>query len=235
MTGIQPPSPFEQLLEGRVAFETAALLAQLPILGLQVPQGSGPVMVLPGFMADDASTWLLRRFLSRIGYAVTGWNLGVNRGPLSALLDQLSPAVVSLASKYGCSVQLIGWSRGGMLARELARQLARGESPAVRSVITMGTPIQGGPGASSIGAFALRASGLSAREASELQRIREAVPIPVPVHSIYSKSDGVVAWKASLDVHNEHAEHHVVQASHVGMGSNAEVFRLLARLLARHT
>lgn len=218
------------MLEGRVAFEAAALLAQLPVLGLQVPHGSGPVMVLPGFMADDTSTWLLRRFLSRIGYVATGWNLGLNRGPFGALLDQLVPAVGALAARHGRSVQLIGWSRGGMLARELARR----DAAAVRSVITMGTPIQGGPGASSIGAFALRGSGVSAQQAGELQRIREAVPIPVPVHSIYSKSDGVVAWKASIDVHNAHAEHHVVQASHVGMGSHAEVFRLLARLLARH-
>jgi pimeloyl-ACP methyl ester carboxylesterase len=230
VTGIRPPSPFEQVLEGRFAFEAAALLAQIPVLGLQVPHGSGPVMVLPGFMADDTSTWLLRRFLSRIGYAATGWNVGINRGPVGVLLDQLLPALAALAERHGRRVQLIGWSRDGMLARELARR----DTASVRSVITMGTPIQGGPGASSIGTFALRASGLSAEQAGQLQRIREAVPIPVPVHSIYSKTDGVVAWKTSIDVHNAHAEHHIVQASHVGMGSNAEVFRLLARLLARY-
>jgi pimeloyl-ACP methyl ester carboxylesterase len=227
---IRPPSLFDQALEGRVVFDAAALLAQLPLLVLQVPRGNGPVMVLPGFMTDDSSTWLLRRFLERIGYAATGWNLGLNRGPLTKLLDQLEPALAALAAAHGKPVQLIGWSRGGMLARELGRRLPH----SVRSVITMGTPIQGGPGASSIGAYAVRASGLSVQDASDLQAQREAVPIRVPVHSIYSKSDGVVAWQASVDPYNSHTEHHVVHATHVGMGSHAGIFRLLADLLFRY-
>ncbi|MBM4202859.1 MAG: alpha/beta hydrolase [Gammaproteobacteria bacterium] len=228
---IRPPSLFDQALEGRVVFDAAALLAQLPLLVLQVPRGKGPVMVLPGFMTDDTSTWLLRRFLERIGYSVEGWNLGLNRGPLLKLLDQLEPVLADHAALHGRPVQLIGWSRGGMLARELARRDAR----SVRSVITMGTPIQGGPGASSIGAYAMRASGLSVQEASDLQAQRESVPIKVPVHSIYSKSDGVVAWQASIDPYNPHTEHHAVHSTHVGMGSHAGVFRLLADLLARYS
>ena len=228
---IHPPSVFQQALEGRVALEAAALLAQLPLLRLQAPRGSGPVRVLPGVMADDASTWLLRRFLAGLGYRVSGWDLGFNRGPLLRLLEQLEPVVAKLAVQQGKSVQLIGWSRGGMLARELARRDVR----SIRSVITLGTPIQGGSGASSIGALALRASGLSPEQAGALQRQREAVPILCPVHSVYSRTDGVVSWQASIDPYNAHAEHHVVQATHIGMGSNAGVFRLLAGLLARHS
>lgn len=228
---IHPPSVFQQALEGRVALEAAALLAQLPMLRLQAPRGAGPVLVLPGFMADDTSTWLLRRFLTGLGYRVEGWRLGVNRGPMLRLLGQLEPVIANLVAKHGRSVQLIGWSRGGMLARELARR----DSNGVRSVITMGTPIQGGPGASSIGSFAIRASGLSMQEAGDLQRQRESVPIPVPVHSIYSRSDGVVSWAASIDPYNPHVQHHEVEATHVGMGSNAQIFRLLADLLARYS
>jgi Palmitoyl protein thioesterase len=227
---IHPPSAFQQALEGRAVMEAAALLAQIPILRLTAPRGAGPVLVLPGFMADDASTWLLRKFLASLGYSASGWELGFNRGPLLRLLQSLEPRIRDLARQHGKSVQLIGWSRGGMLARELARR----DVQHVRTVITMGTPIQGGVGASSIGAFTAQASGLTMAQVDEVQKVREATPILCPVHSIYSKSDGVVAWQASVDRYNPHAEHHVVQSSHVGMGSNAEVFRLLARLLARH-
>ncbi len=228
---IRPPSVFKQALEGRVALEAAALLAQLPMLRLQAERGTGPVMVLPGFMADDGSTWLLRRFLNSLGYTAVGWEAGVNRGPMHSLLDELLPRIEKIANQASRPVQLIGWSRGGILARELARRDVRG----VRSVMTMGTPIQGGLSASSIGFWVLQSSNLTPAQGAQLQRERERVPILCPVHSIYSKSDGVVAWQASVDAHNVHVEHHEVVSSHVGMGCNADVFLLLARLLSKYS
>ena len=227
---IQPPSVFKQALEGRAALEAAALLAQLPMLRLQAPRGSGPLMVLPGFMADDASTWLLRRFLNSLGYAAVGWGVGVNRGPMQSLLEELMPRVRTLAIQAARPVQLIGWSRGGILAREMARR----DVQHVQSVTTMGTPIQGGLSASSIGFWVLQSSNITPAQGAQLQREREKVPILCPVHSIYSKSDGVVAWQASIDPNNVHVEHHEVASSHVGMGCNAEVFLLLARLLSKY-
>lgn len=227
---IQPPSVFKQVLEGRAALEAAALLAQLPLLRLQASRGSGPLMVLPGFMADDASTWLLRRFLNSLGYAAVGWGAGVNRGPMQSLLEELMPRVRTLATQAARPVQLIGWSRGGILAREMARR----DVQHIQSVTTMGTPIQGGLSASSIGFWVLQSSNVTPAQGAQLQREREKVPILCPVHSIYSKSDGVVAWQASIDPNNVHVEHHEVASTHVGMGCNAEVFLLLARLLSKY-
>ena len=66
---------------------------------------------------------------------------------------------------------------------------------------------------------------------SRLTEERSRLPIKVPVRAIYSKSDGVVAWKACIDEHTEDIEHHEVIGSHIGLGSNVEVFRLLPRLL----
>jgi len=114
---INPPSAFLQLLEGRAPIELSALMLRLPMLRLTVPHGRGePVIVLPGFMADDASTWLLRRFLDSIGYDAHPWGLGRNTGPGNVLVD----GVLALARKLaatGKTVNLVGWSRGGIVAR----------------------------------------------------------------------------------------------------------------------
>ena len=77
---IRPPSLFNRALEGRFVAEAGALVAMLPILRLQAPRGRGPVMVLPGFLADDTSTILLRRFVGSLGYRTRGWGLGASRG-----------------------------------------------------------------------------------------------------------------------------------------------------------
>ncbi len=100
MFNVRPPHPLLTLLEGRVVAETGALLLALPLLRLHAKQGSGePVIVLPGFMADDRSTHLLRQFLSQIGYSVSPWGLGSNRAPMMHLLPILSRLVQEVADK----------------------------------------------------------------------------------------------------------------------------------------
>ena len=137
--------------------ELSALMLRLPLLRLTVPHGRGePVLVLPGFLADDASTWLLRRFLDSIGYDAHGWGLGRNTGPGTVLVDGALALTRELAAG-GKPVNLVGWSRGGIIAREVARARA----DLVRQVITLGTPVHGGPSASSIGRMASASLGLS--------------------------------------------------------------------------
>jgi hypothetical protein len=89
---IGPPAGYHVLLEGRAAGEAMSATLQLPLLKRQLPHGSGPVMVLPGFMADDSATWLLRHFLGGIGYRVIGWGQGLNRGPMVRYLRSSSVA-----------------------------------------------------------------------------------------------------------------------------------------------
>ena len=86
MTGqhesIAPPPMLYQFLEARAGAEFATLMLMLPLLRMNAPRGNDrPVIVLPGFMADANSTWVLRRFLDDIGYSVTGWQMGRNTGP----------------------------------------------------------------------------------------------------------------------------------------------------------
>ncbi|NJN51599.1 MAG: hypothetical protein HC809_07290 [Gammaproteobacteria bacterium] len=124
-------------------------------------------------------------------------------------------------------MNLVGWSRGGIIAREVARQ--RGDL--VRQVITLGTPVRGGPTASSIGRMVSTSLGLSAQDLRKLQATRERAPIRVPITALYSKTDGVVAWRASIDDTNPDVEHIEVSGSHIGLGVNAQVYRIIAERL----
>lgn len=224
---INPPNAVLQLLEGRAPVELAALMLRLPMLRMSVPKGDGsPVLVLPGFLADDASTWVLRRFLNSIGWRAHPWALGPNTGP-GAPLVAATTALAEQLSTEGGRVNLVGWSRGGIIAREVARR----RSDLVRQVITLGTPVRGGPEASSIGRMVAVNLGIDTRNLRAMQSEREQVPIRVPITALYSRTDGVVAWRAAIDDTNPDVEHVQVSGSHVGLGVNAEVFRIVAERL----
>lgn len=223
---IRPPSMLNQALEGRFGLEAAQLFMQLPGLRRRVPGGAGGVLVLPGFMADDNSTWLMRRFLNSLGYTAQGWGLGVNRGKMMGFL----PLVTERLEIHDEPQHIVGWSRGGVIAREVARD----RPELVRSIVTMGSPVQGGLDATSIGNWVERETGVTPSEVQEMLRERQHRKIQVPITAVYSKTDGVVSWQACVDEMNDHVSHKEVNASHVGMGSNAAVFREVAHALHEH-
>ena len=223
---IEPPSVFNALLEGRFVAEGAALLAQLPILTLTSPRGRGPVLVLPGFMADDDSTWLLRRFIDMQGYRAYPWNLGRNRGRMLDLLPAVQQRVLDVGG--GEPVAMVGWSRGGIIAREIARE----RPDLVRTVCTLGSPVAGGASASNIAFWVARETGISPEQMRVIMASRQTRPIQTPITAVYSRTDGVVSWQACIDRDNPHVAHVEVWASHVGMGCNAQVFRAVAEALA---
>ena len=214
--------------EGRGALELPRLLLRLPELS-RLPGGAGrPVRVLPGFATGDGSTALLRGFLRALDYRVRGWGLGWNHGDVPSLVPRVTAAVVRAAEEAGQPVSLVGWSLGGVLAREAAR-----DAPdAVARVITLGTPVVGGPKYTAVGAlFARRGIDLDAVEA-EVER-RNRVPLRVPVTAIYSRGDGVVAWQACIDRVSPDVEHVEVSTTHLGLGFSADVYRVVAERLAR--
>jgi len=226
---IAPPPGFHLLLEGRLAAEAWRLMLQLPLLRGAVPHGSGDVMVLPGFMADDTMTWLLRRFLGSIGYRVSGWGQGINRGPMLSYLPRLTEWLVRARDRGGAAPSLVGWSRGGVIARELARD----RPDLVRSVVTLGSPVRGGVHGTHVGAWVTRATGLTAEQISRMQSERERRPIGVPVTALYSRTDGVVSWQACRDESTPGVVHVEVDSSHMGLVVHAEVYREVAAALAR--
>ena len=138
MTGIRPRAPAGLLLTEpiRGLADLTALLLAAPGL-LAAPRGDGHgVLVFPGLLAGDSSTVPLRVFLRWLGYDVRGWDLGRNHGPTEAVLDGLPRAVLDHAMRTGRPVSLVGWSLGGVYAREMARRHPR----QVRRVITLGSP-----------------------------------------------------------------------------------------------
>ena len=224
-----------QLSVGSMLRETLGLRV-LPELALQrrsllaEPRGVGEcVMVLPGFGADDRSTWILRRYLSEIGYEPKGWRLGRNGGDVERTLDSVVERVDQLVARTGGPISLVGWSLGGYLAREAARD--RPES--IRRVVTLGSPVIGGPKYTTAGSLASRFDwDLDAIE--DAVEERKKTPLRVPVTAVYSRRDGVVNWRACIDEENGGPiEHEEVDATHLGLGFSADVFRIVARTLAR--
>jgi hypothetical protein len=225
---ISPPGPLLRLLEGRAGLEAAQLMLQLPILRFQAKRGNGePVLVLPGFMADDNSTIILRQYLNSIGYVSRGWGLGTNAQRMMDHLPGVLAAVREMHDEYQQKVRLIGWSRGGILSREIARDYPE----LIERVITIGSPVKGGAGASSIGRMVTRQTGLTPAEMNQVLHVRQRNPITVPIRSIYSKLDGVVAWRACIDETSPDVQHFETRGTHIAMGASVEVFRLLPKLL----
>ena len=113
----------------------------------------------------------------------------------------------------------------------LGREIARDCPDLIERVVTIGSPVKGGTEVSSIGNWVRRETGMTPAAMSEILRQRQTVPIKVPIRSIYSRFDGVVAWKACIDDVNPDVNHYEIHGSHVGMGTNVEVFKLLPKLL----
>src|SRR6201982_2041110 len=138
---LRPPSKALMLLEGRALHEFGAFLGALPLLSL-APRGDGhPVLVLPGLVASDASTRALRSFLTSKGYAVSGWRQGRNYGLRDGVQHAMVDLVQELNDKHGRKISLVGWSLGGLYARQLAKMMP----DRVRQVITLGSPFAGNP------------------------------------------------------------------------------------------
>ncbi len=225
---VAPPSRLLQLLELRAPCELAAGVAALPWLRL-APRGDGhPVLVLPGLIASDVSTRLLRDFLARRGYDVHGWGLGRNYGPRAGVEEAMLATVDRLHAESGRKLSLIGQSLGGAYARLLAAQ----RPDAVRSVITLGSPVRGHPRASNARRIYECTSG--GKSASDARRRQQVTQTPlVPTTAIYSRSDGVVAWQDSVEPAGPHTESIEVVSSHVGMAVHPVVLYVIAERLAQ--
>src|SRR5574337_1210113 len=225
-TTIEPPSRLLQWLEVRAAGEFAGTLAAWPLLHL-APRGDGhAVLVLPGLTAGDASTRLLRRYLSDLGYDVHGWGLGRNLGPRPGVREAMLDRLDRLHETSGRKVSLVGWSLGGAYARALSLR----RPDAVRSVVTLGSPIAGDARASRVRRVYEWASGqrVDANAAPQFRPVAD-----VPATSIFSRSDGVVAWRASLQPEGPLTENIEVVGSHLGLGVHAPMLYAVADRLAQ--
>jgi pimeloyl-ACP methyl ester carboxylesterase len=192
-----------------------------------LPGGDGrKVVLMPGFLADDRSMWPLRRFLSSLGYDARGWGLGRNEGDPEAAAARFIERLDSLREN-GERLTLIGWSLGGVVARVVAMH----RRDAVREVITLGTPVEGGPKYTSAGAYYAKSRGIDLDAFEQHVHSMNQQGLDVPLTVVYSRTDAIVSWRAAIDRYNPQARHIEVASSHVGLGFNAEVWRIVARVL----
>jgi pimeloyl-ACP methyl ester carboxylesterase len=223
-----PPVGLFVLEQGRAALDLAAVAARRRLLA-KAPRGDGhPVLVLPGLFAGDFSTAPLRAFLRALCYDARGWKLGLNRGPSPRLRGPLEERLLHLHRRHGRRVSLIGWSLGGIYARELARA----HPERVRCVITLGSPFRDVSATHAARLVALRPGGRPLREATAL-RDALARPLTVPSTAIYSKTDGIVAWRSCLEVPGPLRESVEVACSHTGMGFHPAALGVIADRLAQ--
>lgn len=194
------------------------------------PHGDGhPVMVLPGFLAGNSTTILLRKILQRLGYVSYDWGQGFNWGLRDGLEERMINALKDVAQRHSTKVSLIGWSLGGVFARELAR-----ENPElVRTVITMGSPFRGNHRAHRSWWIYSLINRESHHHLQEDARRRRAEPLTVPTTCIYSRSDGIVAWECCTSVPAPLTENIEVHSSHLGYGHNLESLYVVADRLAQ--
>jgi pimeloyl-ACP methyl ester carboxylesterase len=232
------PRLLHQLLEPRAFLEMAALPWYLPILA-GTPRGDGhPVLLLPGFMADEATLVVLKLFLQNRGYEVESWGFGRNVGFSSKHANALDQKIRYLHHRSGRKVSLLGWSLGGMFALHGAHEAPE----CVRSVITLGSPVTMDPAGSqspplikALYRLIVHPMGTAAHLTQlRAKNLRRRKVLPVPISCIYSLSDGVVPpQEATIDGDPAFHENIRVPGSHVGLGFNALVLWIVADRLAQ--
>jgi pimeloyl-ACP methyl ester carboxylesterase len=224
---LAPASRRALLHEVRAGLQLPRLLARSPRL-VRMPRGTGgPVIDLPGWRTTEVSMAPLRRYLSWLGHDAHGWGLGRNVGDVGRNADRLAPLVRRLADGAGRPVSLVGWSLGGIVAREAARRLG---PELVSQVITLGSPVVGGPAYTSVAGP--MTDDQRTQWVDRVEEIERASPLTIPVTSIFTRRDGVVPWQASLDHHSADVTHIEVGSTHFSLGVDPDVWEIVARLLA---
>ena len=225
---MKPPSRLLFALELRTFSELGGFVASLPLLTALAPRGDGhPVLVLPGLVTSDRSTVALRSFLKSKGWDAHGWELGRNYGPLPGIERKMIDRVKALHDKSGRKVSLVGWSLGGIYARQLAKMLP----DEVRQVITLGSPFNGDPRATNAWKLYEFTSGHKVDDRERHMGGAISEPPPVPTTAIYSRTDGICAWRTCMERETDTAENIEVDGSQCGLGHHpAAVYAVADRL-----
>ncbi|MGD0850337.1 esterase/lipase family protein [Bradyrhizobium sp.] len=226
---LRPPGLGLLLAEMRGIFEFNTSLLLSPLL-MRARKGDGhPVLTLPGFLASDLSMAPMRRYLRELGYDAYAWKMGRNVGGVARMRAALRDRLAEIHASTGRKVSVVGWSLGGIFARDLALQAPE----QVRCVVTLGSPFANDVRATNVTRLYEALSGEAVADDSELRKAI-AGDLPVPATSIYSRSDGIVNWRTCLQRPSDTAENiEVYLASHTGLGVNAAALWAVADRLAQ--
>ena len=192
----------------------------------KTPKGDGhPVLILPGFLASKHSTKVLRNFVNKAGYTAYDWGIERNWGKIE-YLPFLIQRIEELHQKHNQQVTLIGWSLGGVFARQIAKERPN----LTRQIITLGSPFLDIAKPNNIAwLHTLLNGGKTAKELHPHLLTNLPLPAPVPTTAIYSKEDGIVPWKACMEKEVDHLHQNIqVHGSHCGLGMNSSVLHIIA-------
>lgn len=225
---IRTPGPRDLLRELRLPVDALRWVPDLVSTRPRRARRPASVVLLPGFGTGPRAMHVLEVYLRGCGRRVRDWGLGHNTGEAQRLRDALEPVVRALVDRHGEPATLVGWSLGGFIAREYARE----RPDEVRAVVTLGTPVIGGPRYTAT-ARRYQAQG---HDLDELERVvmqRYEKPLEVPVTAIYSKRDGIVAWQACIDRWSPRVRHVEVDETHLGLVFSPRVRGLVAEAIDR--
>ncbi len=194
-------------------------------LGERGPSDGPPLMVIPGFLAGDHTTLGLQRALGDAGYRVTGWGLGFNRGAQADTLDRMIGEIERFGR--GAKVTLVGWSLGGIYAREVAKV----RPDLIAKVVTLGSPFSGDLRANHAWRLYQLIAGHSVYEPPLKVDVRSKPP--VPTLAIWSRSDGVVAPASARGEPEERDEAVELDCSHMGFGVSGRAFPKIVAAIRR--
>jgi pimeloyl-ACP methyl ester carboxylesterase len=222
---LDAPTPAGMTGELRTAVQVARLAAARRRLR-RAPRGDGsPVVLVPGWKAPEASMAPLRTYLRSRGYDARHWGFGINRGQPERDAERMAQRLADVTAETGRPVALVGWSLGGVIAREAAREVPG----FVEQVITYGTPTIGGP------TYTIGARSFGRRESARITALLEQSdrdrPIQVPVTAIFTRRDRVVTWGACIDRASPQVHHLEVGSTHLGMGIDPDVWVAIAERL----
>jgi len=193
---------------GEVMWHMPRLLSGLGPLTPRGPEDGPPALVIPGFLATDRTTMDLRRALARAGWRVHPWLLGLNRGAKANTLELLAGRLDALEDRR--KVLLVGWSLGGMFARELAFR----HPGKVRAVVTLGSPFSGNLKTNTnVREFYERVAG---HDVNQPPFERYAGKPPVPCLALWSRKDGIVAPSAARGLAHEVDKAVEIDTRHTG-------------------
>lgn len=200
------------------------------------PQTHGdnrPILVIPGIVTSDRSTSALRIFLDKLGYTSYPWGQGVNMGQYENHLPALAQVIQEIHNKHDHKVTLIGWSLGGIYARELGKEVP----DAIEEIITMGSPFSGimvPNHATWLFNLVLKIKQKPPPDPAWVQTI--PTPAPVKTTALFTKQDGIVPWEACKEQDCDHLHRNVeVKGSHTGLGYNKEVYEVIEKVLLENT
>lgn len=219
---LSTPKLSNWLTEAKLPLEAAKLASMWAFLPRQAVGLGQTILLLPGFGSHSVVMSAVKRYLESLDYKVYHWSAGFNDGNVRKLVPSVIADIERLAAKSDGPIKLVGWSLGGYLAREATREVQHH----VSRIVTMGSPVVGGPKYTATkGYYTMRGVDIDSIENATLKRYEK--PIVCPIVAMYSKKDSIVSWQACIDRFSPNVEHLEIQTSHLAMGISKEIMELL--------